>query len=469
MDRSAYILLTLLFFICAAGMIDAETFDKDLSAFKKYLSKEITLELLGTPLGRVFEHLEEKAGCPIIIDRIAIGDELKKKISLESKSITIKDALDSVCNMAGLDYDVRKGRLLVSNKARILQPYLVTRFYDIRGLTIIPQDLPGPNIELMSGEGDIQIAQPFGQVDTVGISEKELKDFVKDIIPEANWDVRGVRIADHGGSLIVTNTENVQDKIHIMFLEQQKTYGKMVEFDVSILQISSKHIDGFLERIGTNILSQEELKRFRSLIDRHSLAVNELGHCRTICFNTQRIHFLTGINKAYVRDITPVIATMSGGVDPELDCMSEGFVIDVRPLVSFDDQWISLNFRGTMAKAGRVNNVDIPSPGSTYSGTIAVEKKSGAQQKKDDQQKSKKETGPKTGVSAKNPLINVKSYSRAPAAVQTPDMDIVRFRSDVRVPESGGVIFSAGSKEFHHLKDTANKEILILVSLNIVK
>ena len=64
---------------------------------------------------------------------------------------------------------------------------------------------------------------------------------------------------------------------------------------------------------------------------------------------------------SYMRDVTPVIATMSAGVDPEIDTWTDGIVFDVRPTASFDDKWISLSVRGTLARGGeKVPTRDLP-------------------------------------------------------------------------------------------------------------
>jgi hypothetical protein len=255
-------LLVICLLILFTGVVSAVPSDEALAPFKKKLSKKIPLQLLGTPLERVLEHLELKADCPIIIDRIALGSKkLKQKITLEMKSITVKKALDTVCSIADIDYDVRMKHLFVSTKREILKPYLVTKFYDIRALTIIPQDMPGPDIELMSGEGDVAIT-PFAggeKVDLIGVSPEGMKHFIQSAYPKANWDVRGVSLEFRGATLAVTNTQEVQDSIKQLFLEQQKAYGKMVEFDIQVLNMNTALIDNFFNKKESNILSEKEL------------------------------------------------------------------------------------------------------------------------------------------------------------------------------------------------------------------
>jgi hypothetical protein len=418
----------------------------------------------------VLEHLESKAGCPIIIDRYEIGiSKLNHKITLEVKSITIKKALDTVCSIAGIAYDVRMKHLFVSSRREILKPYLVTKFYDIRGLTIMPQDIPGPDIELMSGEGDVAITPFAGDVDLIGVTAEEMKELIQSTLPNANWNVGGVSLDFRGGTLAVTNTQDVQESIKQLFLEQQKAYGKMVEFDIQVLHVGTALADTFFNSQESNVLSSKELDTIKSVIKKNTNSIEVLGNCRMICFNSQRTHFFTGPQRSYIRDITPVVAQLAGGIDPELDTYTEGMVMDVRPTVSFDNQWVNLEFKGTLAKRGKISKAYIPVPGGVNTGSVVREKeytitKKKKEETKDDTEEEKEIKSKYSGVNAK---LNIYTTESLPGIVHMPEIDVIRFRTEVRVPDKGGVIFSAGSKNFHSI-DTKNSEIVVLVTLMIV-
>jgi type II secretory pathway component GspD/PulD (secretin) len=72
-------------------------------------------------------------------------------------------------------------------------------------------------------------------------------------------------------------------------------------------------------------------------------------------FNTQRAHIILSNQLAYVRDYDIELATAVAIPDPQVDLVQDGVVLDVRPIVSADRRFITLELRPTVARL-------IPSP-----------------------------------------------------------------------------------------------------------
>ncbi len=66
-------------------------------------------------------------------------------------------------------------------------------------------------------------------------------------------------------------------------------------------------------------------------------------------FNTQRGNFRISNQVAYVRDFDIQIATGAVAVDPIVDVVSDGISLDVRPIVSADRRFVTLELRPTVA------------------------------------------------------------------------------------------------------------------------
>ncbi|MBI4229803.1 MAG: hypothetical protein HY608_03105 [Planctomycetes bacterium] len=67
------------------------------------------------------------------------------------------------------------------------------------------------------------------------------------------------------------------------------------------------------------------------------------------CFNTQRASLMVVVQQAYVRDFTIVTGVNTIGADPEIGYVQHGMVFDVRPTVSADRKFITLEMRPSVA------------------------------------------------------------------------------------------------------------------------
>ncbi len=68
-----------------------------------------------------------------------------------------------------------------------------------------------------------------------------------------------------------------------------------------------------------------------------------------LCFNTQRANMVNVTQQAYVQDYTAVVQVQAVGYDPEIGYVMTGIVFDVRPIVSADRKYITLELRPTVS------------------------------------------------------------------------------------------------------------------------
>ena len=80
---------------------------------------------------------------------------------------------------------------------------------------------------------------------------------------------------------------------------------------------------------------------------------------RVTVFNTQRSHvmFLTQI--AYIQDYEPQVSTLAAAYDPIMGILTSGVVLDVRPIVSNDRKYVTLEMRPSMAELQVMRTVSI--------------------------------------------------------------------------------------------------------------
>jgi type II secretory pathway component GspD/PulD (secretin) len=120
-------------------------------------------------------------------------------------------------------------------------------------------------------------------------------------------------------------------------------------------------------------------------------------------FNTQRGNFRISNQMAYVRDYDIQIATAAVALDPIVDVVSDGISLDVRPIVSADRRFVTLELRPTIAQL-------FPAPPGIFSIT--------------------------TNVTAPGAPIT----DASPVTIETPIINIQRIRTTVVVPDRGTLL-----------------------------
>ncbi len=92
---------------------------------------------------------------------------------------------------------------------------------------------------------------------------------------------------------------------------------------------------------------------------------------RITVFNTQRSHLMVLGQRAYIQDLDPQISTLAAAYDPVIGILTYGVVLDVRPIVSNDRKYVTLELRPSLAQLQALRTIDIntgqanPAPGTT--------------------------------------------------------------------------------------------------------
>ncbi|MGE4158437.1 MAG: hypothetical protein AB7F75_05000 [Planctomycetota bacterium] len=88
------------------------------------------------------------------------------------------------------------------------------------------------------------------------------------------------------------------------------------------------------------------------------------------CFNTQRANLSVLQQQAYIRDLTAVVNVQIGLFDPDIGYIQSGTTLDVRPIVSHDRKYITLELKPTVAELVDLRSIPVP---STASGSASIE------------------------------------------------------------------------------------------------
>lgn len=106
------------------------------------------------------------------------------------------------------------------------------------------------------------------------------------------------------------------------------------------------------------ILLEQEVNAVLRMV-RKSEKATQLTAPRVTAFNGQRAHVLVAEQRAYVQDFDVEIAQGASSFDPVINVVQDGLVLDVRPIISNDRKYVTLEVRPTLARLRDLRLFDI--------------------------------------------------------------------------------------------------------------
>ncbi|MFH0938987.1 MAG: hypothetical protein V1899_06880 [Planctomycetota bacterium] len=205
------------------------------------------------------------------------------------------------------------------------------RFYDVSMLTYDIQDYPGPNISLQNVNSSLLQAD----IPTLGVklTLTNVADMIRTRIRPETWDPKmGTSIEERGGLLMVMQTS----KVHALIAQLLTNFHAFFKPQIVVSGL---------------LIAASELPK-ETYLDATALAkalgpqgaAGALASPRIICYNTQRVHVISGKEFNYIRDMD-----IDGLVyNPLVVTGLEGYVFDVRPTLSADRKVIQLDLQFTL-------------------------------------------------------------------------------------------------------------------------
>lgn len=392
------------------------------------MERKVTFDFLETPLEQVVQFLQRVTGITIVLDPAALVDDMgtpvPRNVTLRVDNMRFSSALNWILRLTDLRMSLRDEAIYMGKE---VDTEAILRIYDVRDLTIQPADMPGPDIQLVSGEPDISIGSIGG--DMGGVEVADLIDLIKSSVAPEIWlsDDSRVGIEEQAGKLVATAPERVHELIQQLLDNFRQQNVLQVNVVARFLSVHNDFVDDIGVQInnwntstgeipgvgniftphgigtingaaGSNSFTEFEIRDNDSLgpwdlgfvgpdstyyarmtqdsgvgeiltglwfnysVDGsiqadfilHAMEASRKGRLlsapRLTVFNNQRAHIMVVIQHAYIRDVTPVVAERSSSFDPEIDTFTTGTVLDVRPTVSSDRRYITLEVRPTQAK-----------------------------------------------------------------------------------------------------------------------
>lgn len=226
-------------------------------------------------------------------------------------------------------------------------PQTTVRVYEISDLLIIPNPYPyrsalSPVTRLSQAPGAAGVSSGGGGLfmsDSSGGDGDEfptrrdiaasLTELIRTTVDPDNWREAGGTIGsmtEFNGRLVVTQTPETHDQIAALLADLRKDQHPQVGLSARWVRLSADQAHGLLQKEKGGVVSPEKLAE---LLKANPQAMVYEG--RTRCFNTQTVNIASGRGQTVVVASTPVVATGTKGVAPQVEQVFIGALLEITP------------------------------------------------------------------------------------------------------------------------------------------
>ncbi len=215
-------------------------------ALDDQLEQEITLDFQDQDLTEVVHFLQQVTNSNIVLDPKVIATA-PPPITLNVNKMKLKFVLDFIMKLTSLSYTKKDEAIYISN-AEGLRGDVFMKIYDVRDLTHAMQSFPGPELDIPEPGGKgATLLPPIDAAAAVDTSE--FIDIIKRVVAPQTWvDAKGVDIGEYNGSMVVTQTAEVQRQVEELLRSLRNQKGTQIHVKVKFLAIENTA----LEEIGVN-------------------------------------------------------------------------------------------------------------------------------------------------------------------------------------------------------------------------
>jgi len=371
---------------------------------ERRLQQEVTFVWEDTAIEDAIEFLRRTTGVNFIIDTQAIATGVPP-ISLQAENMKLKTALNWITKITRLRMTIKNQVVFLSTEE--VQGDVTLRLYTITDLLSPVEDFPGPELTFSGGAagggGGFDVFGDAGG-DAVALAPEDVMDFIRASVATDSWGVGAAAMeARQGGTLFISQTPEVHGQIEQLLANLRAQSSLQVNVKLRVLDVTK----AFIEEIGiqwqdlpTNqgmlaSTTQDGFTRINSDTLAFSRTSNALpsnaaltaipggtglnvesSYNLTNMFNTPQLNFMlsalelendaTVLNApeitlfngqrgnyqfisqfAFISDYQIETGGGAGTYDPVIEVLNLGDIIDVRPLVSADRKYITMEMRPT--------------------------------------------------------------------------------------------------------------------------
>ena len=359
-------------------------------ALRGALSKRTNLQVEGVLGSEILASIASTQRISIVIDpKIAAGKDVA--LTLNIPSIRLDHLLSWVTASMGTRWSLINGAVYVGDEA---DTRMVTQIHDISSLLYKGQDAPTRQLALTSGES-ASFAAVKGN-EGKSLTHEEIIDLIRSAVNPKVWKDGAAGIIIRGNGLVVTAPNETQRLLREFIRAQENQQLLQVRVDARWLEIN----DSFIEEIGVDwtglaTLVDTQYKAgartqqqntltagsVANLLPSTAMAINPVtagtGLAMAAKFfgvdqlsvvlqalertqkgrvvqqsvvttlNGVRASVFNGEQAAYISTYTVV----NSNLDPTIKVLNTGLNLEVRPLVSSDRKYVTLEVTPTLANA----------------------------------------------------------------------------------------------------------------------
>lgn len=359
------------------------------AALRDRLVARVTLNLDAAPLSVAVETLARSGGINIVVAPELLASD--SVISLRAVGMPLADALTWIAEQAGTRWSLAEGAVYIG--AARGEPSVVV-IHDIADLLLGTRDFPGLRLDMGKGEGvgflAAQEPQPAPTAD-------DIADLIRRAVTPSVWQETGNGIVVRGTALLVTAPPSTQRLIREFLRAQSAQRGLAARIELRWLELSDRLVEeigvewsqgpmivgrsdtpaGVVRRVegwsldgstahplpgsalsvqpplaGTGLTLQAALlngTRFDAILRavERSAGGRVLQAPDLVCQNNQRANCFVGDQVAYIGDYE----IQGRNYDPVIQVLNLGTTLDVRPTVSADRKYVTLELRSATTEA----------------------------------------------------------------------------------------------------------------------
>jgi type II secretory pathway component GspD/PulD (secretin) len=404
------------------GVAKEETWQKEL---RGKLDMLIDADFVDTPLDSVIAQLRERTKAPIVVLPSVIAKAGSTPISVTLKGGQFGQVLKWVLQGPGLHMALQNEAIVISDQpisgAVVLRMYDVADIISVRknfpGRELAIANAGGAG----DGGGNLfAAAAPTDEAATKTISVDDLKALIQKNVSPQSWEGNTqVGIEQRAGStMFITHTPEVHDQILELLNNLRNQDSLQVKMDMRLLHVRKNYFEeigfdwtgkqgifeempggghGYLRQNDTsqisadnstasalpknavgfqqftndstkglvlqgianpgNFLSSDQVSVIFSAVENES-DLEQVARPVITCFNGQQANASFITQYAYIKDYQVVDTNM----DPEIQVLAFGNLIDVKPVVSSDRKYVMMEVKPTSVDLVGTTTVNISAP-----------------------------------------------------------------------------------------------------------
>ncbi|MDA3960424.1 MAG: hypothetical protein PF961_06515 [Planctomycetota bacterium] len=369
------------------------------------LEQEVSFVWEENSMEEVIDFLRRTTGVNFVIAREVYADANVPPITL-SGTMRLKTVLNWIQQLTRLQMAIRNEAIYFSTDE--VEGDVVVRLYSITDLISPVIDFPGPELAYNQSGGDAGGGgfDLFGDAggfdnDTESLDAGQIEEFITQSVAPDTWDLEGVAIqVRQGGTLFISQTPEVHGLIAELLQGLRNQASLEVKVQIRVLDVTKSFIEeigvewndfqndvisnpyttqgfldvnnewgyavassnnmpgnaaqtGFANGFGNGLRTEYIFGEGNSILDLRTVNValealeqeadaNVLNAPELTCFNGQRAHATFIEQYAYIEDYE---VSAGGNYDPVISVINFGDIIDIRPYVSADRKYVTLEVR----------------------------------------------------------------------------------------------------------------------------